>query len=109
MAVPALNVQSLGTESTFRSLAYHALKQAITEMDIYDHDREIRLDERQLSGKLGVSRADPRGVGPAGAGRLHPPATAPRYLRRAQDQDRDRPVEMVVSPNHGCYAIYDKI
>ena len=25
-------------------------------MDIYDHDREIRLDERQLSDKLGVSR-----------------------------------------------------
>lgn len=56
MTVPALNVQPLDTGTTFRSQVYHALKQAITEMDIYDHDREIRLDERQLSDKLGVSR-----------------------------------------------------
>jgi DNA-binding GntR family transcriptional regulator len=51
-----LNVQPLDTSSSFRTLAYNALKQAITEMDIYDHPREIRLDERELSEKLGVSR-----------------------------------------------------
>jgi DNA-binding GntR family transcriptional regulator len=37
-------------------LAYDALKRAITEMDIYGQLDPIRLDERQLSQKLGVSR-----------------------------------------------------
>jgi len=56
MKAPALNVQPLDTGTTFRSQVYHALKQAITEMDIYDHPTEIRLEERQLSDLLGVSR-----------------------------------------------------
>jgi DNA-binding GntR family transcriptional regulator len=46
----------LDTSSTFRDLAYAALKRAITAMDIYDHGQEIRLDERRLSEGLGVSR-----------------------------------------------------
>lgn len=37
-------------------LAYDALKRAITEMDIYGTTSEFRLDERQLSEDLGVSR-----------------------------------------------------
>lgn len=56
MNPPALNVQPLDTGTTFRSQVYHSLKQAISEMDIYDHTAEIRLDERQLSDLLGVSR-----------------------------------------------------
>jgi DNA-binding GntR family transcriptional regulator len=36
--------------------AYNSLKRAILEMDVYDHPGEIRLDERQLSHDLGVSR-----------------------------------------------------
>lgn len=51
-----LNIQPLDTTTSFRTQAYEALKEAITQMDIYDHDEEIRLDERQLSEKLGVSR-----------------------------------------------------
>jgi DNA-binding GntR family transcriptional regulator len=39
-----------------RRLACEAIKRAITEMDIYGHTGEIRLDERQLSQDLGVSR-----------------------------------------------------
>ncbi len=39
-------------ESSFRMKAYKALKAAIMEMDIYSHDEEIRLEERQLSEKL---------------------------------------------------------
>jgi len=39
-----------------RRLATDAIKRAITEMDIYRHPGEIRLDERQLSQELGVSR-----------------------------------------------------
>ncbi|MFG1377702.1 GntR family transcriptional regulator [Xanthobacter autotrophicus] len=37
-------------------LAYDALKRAITQMDIYGSATEFRLDERQLSETLGVSR-----------------------------------------------------
>jgi len=51
-----LDVPRLDTQSTFRDLAYAALKRAITAMDIYDHVQEIRLDERRLSEGLGVSR-----------------------------------------------------
>ncbi|MGH7030731.1 MAG: GntR family transcriptional regulator, partial [Stellaceae bacterium] len=46
----------LDTGTSFRQEAYAALKRAITAMDIYDHRREIRLDERRLSEGLGVSR-----------------------------------------------------
>src|SRR6266567_7024663 len=53
---PTLAVPRLDTQSTFRDLAYTALKRAITAMDIYDHAQEIRLDERRLSEGLGVSR-----------------------------------------------------
>lgn len=57
MSGPKLEVQPLDTSSSFRSQAYAALKRAITAMDIYSHDGgEIRLDERQLSQDLGVSR-----------------------------------------------------
>ncbi|WP_448206267.1 GntR family transcriptional regulator [Azospirillum sp. sgz302134] len=56
MTPPPINVQPLDTGATFRSQAYQALKQAISEMDIYDHNDEIRLEERQLSDMLGVSR-----------------------------------------------------
>jgi DNA-binding GntR family transcriptional regulator len=53
---PTIDVPRLDTSTTFRDLAYAALKQAITAMDIYDHPEEIRLDERRLSEGLGVSR-----------------------------------------------------
>jgi DNA-binding GntR family transcriptional regulator len=53
---PKLNIVPLETNVSLRTLAYEALKKAITEMDIYGHASEIRLDERQLSQDLGVSR-----------------------------------------------------
>ena len=53
---PDLDVPRLDTSTSFRKEAYAALKRAITAMDIYDHAQEIRLDERQLSAGLGVSR-----------------------------------------------------
>jgi len=53
---PRLDVRPLETSASFRHQAYVALKQAITAMNIYDHKGEIRLDERQLSQDLGVSR-----------------------------------------------------
>ncbi|WP_346767110.1 GntR family transcriptional regulator [Enterovirga aerilata] len=53
---PRLNVAPLDASVSLRALAYDALKRAITDMDIYGADEEIRLDERQLSQDLGVSR-----------------------------------------------------
>lgn len=43
-----------------RKRACEALKRAITEMNIYGHPLEIRLDERQLSQDLGMSRTPVR-------------------------------------------------
>ncbi|HEY9536630.1 MAG TPA: GntR family transcriptional regulator [Kiloniellaceae bacterium] len=51
-----LAVEPVDTTSSFRAQAYESLKRAITQMDIYGHRDEIRLDERQLSQVLGVSR-----------------------------------------------------
>src|ERR1700674_2265576 len=55
-ALPTLALQPLNTNVSFRDQAYAALKQAITDADIYARRDEIRLDERQLSQALGVSR-----------------------------------------------------
>ena len=46
----------IGAPLSLRDQAYSALKQMITEADIYAHPEEIRLDEKQLSAALGVSR-----------------------------------------------------
>ena len=54
--IPKLTVEPLNTTFSFRNQAYEALKRAITQMDIYGHRGAIRLDERQLSQDLGVSR-----------------------------------------------------
>ncbi len=56
MAMPRLDVKPIDTQSSFRTQAYNALKQAITSVNIYSQPHEIRLDERQLSQDLGVSR-----------------------------------------------------
>jgi DNA-binding GntR family transcriptional regulator len=49
-------VVPIEANASLRSLAYDALKRAITEMDIYGTLEDIRLDERRLSQELGVSR-----------------------------------------------------
>jgi DNA-binding GntR family transcriptional regulator len=56
MNYPRIDVKPLETDSRYGIKAYKALKQAITEMDIYSHPGEVRLEERQLSELLGVSR-----------------------------------------------------
>ena len=52
----ALNLRPLHMGAGLRNLAAAALRHAITDMDIYGHRDEIRLDERRLSHDLGVSR-----------------------------------------------------
>jgi DNA-binding GntR family transcriptional regulator len=59
-AAPKLKVQPLDTTVSFRNMAYKTLKQAITEMDIYSHPEEIRLDERRISQDLAISRTPVR-------------------------------------------------
>ena len=58
VAVPKipLALQPISANASLRDQAYAALKQAIVEADIYSHSGEVRLDERQLSLSLGVSR-----------------------------------------------------
>ncbi len=51
-----LTVAPLDLNTGLRRLACDAIKRAITEMDIYSHAEEIKLDERRLSQDLGVSR-----------------------------------------------------
>jgi DNA-binding GntR family transcriptional regulator len=56
MADLKLNVRPLDTSATFKVQAYAALKKALTDMDIYGHPGEIRLDERELCAALHISR-----------------------------------------------------
>jgi len=53
---PQLALQPLNTNVSIVDQAYTALKEAIMAADIYAQREEIRLDERQLSRALGVSR-----------------------------------------------------
>ncbi len=54
MTLPPLNATSL------RDQAYALLKEAIAATDIYNGRQDIRLDERQLTAALGVSRTPVR-------------------------------------------------
>jgi len=56
----SLSVKPIAASSSLRTLAYEALKSAITTMDIYGRPDEVRLDERKLSQDLGVSRTPVR-------------------------------------------------
>jgi DNA-binding GntR family transcriptional regulator len=51
-----LALRPLVTNQSFRDQAYAAIKQAISEADIYGQRGEVRLDERNLGTALGVSR-----------------------------------------------------
>ena len=51
-----LAVEPLDVNYVLKDKIYERLKQAITSMNIYDNREEPRLDERQLSAILGVSR-----------------------------------------------------
>lgn len=55
-----LNIEPIETNTRLRTRAYEAIKKAIAEMDIYSNLNELRLDERQLSEHLGVSRTPVR-------------------------------------------------
>ncbi len=56
MPATVLNVKPINTSFSLKDKIYESLKEAITSMDIYADNAELRLDERQLSEKLGISR-----------------------------------------------------
>lgn len=55
-ATAQLNVQPIEADFSLKDRIYDTLKQAITSMNIYAEDAELRLDERQLSERLAISR-----------------------------------------------------
>lgn len=56
MAETQLKIAPIGEGLSLKARAYEALKAAITNMNIYADDAELRLDERDLSQRFGVSR-----------------------------------------------------
>lgn len=60
MKIEGFSIKPVVAASSLRTLAYDALKTAITNMDIYGQAGEVRLDERGLSQTLGVSRTPVR-------------------------------------------------
>ena len=56
MATVSLNVQPIKPDFTLKDRSYDSLKAAITSTNIYAEDAELRLDERQLSEQLNISR-----------------------------------------------------
>jgi DNA-binding GntR family transcriptional regulator len=61
---PQLNgqlvVSALGANASVGQLAYDALRRAILEMDVYHSDADLRLDEKTLASRMGVSRTPVR-------------------------------------------------
>ena len=55
-ATAQLNVQPIRADFSLKDRIYESLKQAITSMNIYADDAELRLDERELSDRLTISR-----------------------------------------------------
>lgn len=56
MATTQLKIQPIGEAQSLKVRAYDALKAAILNLNIYAPDAELRLDERALSARFGVSR-----------------------------------------------------
>lgn len=56
MSATQLRIEPIGEGLSLKARAYEALKSAIMNMNIYDRDAELRLDERALSARFGVSR-----------------------------------------------------
>ena len=60
MTIANLSLRRVDNPVVLKDRIYAELKSAITSMDVYAGDEEQRLDERQLSDELGVSRTPVR-------------------------------------------------
>src|SRR5262245_11550516 len=56
MSQTALRIEPIAESLSLKARAYRALKAAIMDMNIYAADAELRLDERDLSLRFGISR-----------------------------------------------------
>ncbi len=56
MQKTSLKIVPIGESQSLKTRAYDALKAAIANMNIYDDNAELRLDERDLSARFGISR-----------------------------------------------------
>ena len=56
MQTAQLEVQPIEANFSLKDRIYDTLKAAIASMKIYDEAAELRLDERELSDKLAISR-----------------------------------------------------
>lgn len=56
MSGVSLRISPIEESVSLKARIYASLKQAITDMNIYSDDAELRLDERELSQKFGISR-----------------------------------------------------
>ena len=60
MATVRLDLQPIDVNFSLKDRTYEALKETIATINIYEGADEPRLDERQLSEDLGVSRTPVR-------------------------------------------------
>ena len=51
-----MKLRPIASNFTLRDHVYESLRDAITDMDIYAADVDLRLDERSLAEQLGISR-----------------------------------------------------
>lgn len=51
-----MKLRPIASNFTLRDHVYGSLRDAITDMDIYDETLDLRLDERSLAEQLGISR-----------------------------------------------------
>ena len=51
-----VNLQHVSINFTLKDHIYDVLREGILNVDIYEGDEDLRLDERQLAQQLGVSR-----------------------------------------------------
>ncbi|MGF1621847.1 MAG: GntR family transcriptional regulator [Rhodomicrobiaceae bacterium] len=56
MTTLQLDIKAIDESFSLKSKIYESLKLAIENMNIYDPDADLRLDERQLSEQFGISR-----------------------------------------------------
>lgn len=52
----SIKIDAIGENQSLKARAYEALKTAIKNMNIYDADAQLKLDERDLSARFGISR-----------------------------------------------------
>ncbi len=55
-AMPNMNLQPIELNLTLTDHVHDRLRAAILDMNIYDEDADLRLDERSLADQLGISR-----------------------------------------------------